>query len=590
MVVLSAVVVCLAAWVMDRWSLHLQSFTYLGSLGFVANSIPVMLLFFLILIITRRALLTILAALSLLGVVYYINAIKLQTLQQPIAFSDLYFLQEANASVIRLLSNYLSARLFLFAILPLLLLSALFFFERPLVAAKKLPRVAIGLLLLFTAFCLYRGVTPTRKLYDRNALRLAPWAPTASELHAGMLGTFVYNAMESSAALREPIDNVAIENLAKLDVAPVPIVSPENDKQSPDIIIIQSESFFDPSVLIGIDDTSHLLPVLSKARKEGFTGEMKVPTFGGGTLRTEFETLTSVPLAAFPKIEFPYLQIHSKTIPSLVGVLHDRGYIAYAVHPNDASFWDRDKAFKSMGFDAFYSRKDFPAKAPEDGWAIADSAFTDKIEHLLDQANRPTFIMGISMEGHGPYLENPVVDKSMRDSIPVPSTWPTAAAREYRNYAYHIHHADHELGRLWDYLNQRKRPYILVFYGDHLPGFSKVYGAAGGFDNHQPAPKQMVPWVMLSSLPLRMPAQPTYSWMTGAEILCALGSHGNDYYAMIQKSQRYQQSRQAASLDHQTFEGIQSLSRLYLGGAPMPKDIQGEAQKSFCSATTRPGL
>src|SRR6185312_2259296 len=100
---------------------------------------------------------------------------------------------------------------------------------------------------------------------------------------------------------------------------------------------------------------------------------------------TEFETLTSIPLAAFPKIEFPYLQIHSKFVPSLVRILKDAGYKAYAIHPNDASFWNRDHAFHSMGFDAFYSLKNFPANAAKDGWAIADSAFTTEIEKILGE-------------------------------------------------------------------------------------------------------------------------------------------------------------------------------------------------------------
>jgi phosphoglycerol transferase MdoB-like AlkP superfamily enzyme len=396
------------------------------------------------------------------------------------------------------------------------------------------------------------------------------------------LGTLVYQSIESSTALREPIDKAAIEHIAQLEVSHAGI-SPTSSEQQPDIIIIQSESFFDPSVLAGVGDTTELLPVLSRARKEGSVGQMIVPTFGGGTLRTEFETLTSIPLAAFPKIEFPYLQIHSKFVPSLVRTLKDAGYKAYAIHPNDANFWNRDQAFHSMGFDAFYSLKNFPANAAKDGWAVADSAFTTEIEKILGEGDHPVFIMGISMEGHGPYLENPVTDKVMRDSMSAPSTWPADAAREYRNYTYHIHHADQELGRLWNYLEQRGRPYILVFYGDHLPGFSKVYAAAGGFDDGQPARTQTVPWAMVSNMTLEMPDQPIYSWMTGGEILCSSGGKGNDYYSMIQKVRTYQVSRGMAFLDKPTLDGVDSLSRLYLHGSQMPTNIRESAKYSFCA-------
>jgi phosphoglycerol transferase MdoB-like AlkP superfamily enzyme len=583
--ILLLALLCFASWILDRWSLKLQLLTYLGSIGFIANSVPIAISFLLVLVLSRRAIFTSLVMSVLLGAVYVINATKLQILQQPVAFSDVYFIAQVNASVIHLLSHYLSAKVILAMAVSLAVLGGLFFWERPLLNMKLVPRIAIALLLVLLTVGLYRGMFPATKLYERSVLRIVPWAPAVSQLRSGLLGTLVYQAIDSSTALKEPIDNIAIEHIAQLKV-PHSAVSNTSSAKLPDIVIIQSESFFDPSVLADIDDTSKLLPVLSRARQEGSVGLMKVPTFGGGTLRTEFETLTSIPLAAFPKIEFPYLQIHSETVPSLARVLKNDGYKAYAVHPNDATFWNRDQAFRSMGFDAFYSRKDFPADAADDGWAIADSAFTTKIEQILDKSEQPTFIMGISMEGHGPYLNNPVSDKAMRDSISAPANWPADAAMEYRNYAYHIHHADHELGRLWDYLEERGHPYVLVFYGDHLPGFSKVYGVAGGFDDGHPARTQMVPWVMVSNMKFDMPAQPIYSWMTGGQILCSFGGNGNDYYSMIQKARGYQVSHDMTLLDKKTLDGVDSLSRLYLGGGQMPMAIKENAKRSFCTAGT----
>jgi phosphoglycerol transferase MdoB-like AlkP superfamily enzyme len=582
-VILLLAFLCLASWILDRWSLNLQLLTYLASIGFVANSIPIAIAFLFVLVISRRAIFTSLVISVLLGGVYVANATKLHVLQQPIVFNDFYFVVQVNASVIHLLSHYLSAKVLVTTVISLAVLGGLLRWERPLLKLRTVPRIVVALFLALIAVGLYRGVFPARKLYEASVLRVVPWAPAVSELRSGLLGTLVYQAIDSSTALQEPIDDIAIQHIAELK-APHSEIPPASNARPPDIVIIQSESFFDPSVLAGVGDTSKLLPVLSRARQEGSAGLMKVPTFGGGTLRTEFETLTSIPLAAFPKIEFPYLQIHAKAVPSLARVLKDDGYKAYAVHPNDANFWNRDQAFRSMGFDAFFSRKDFPANAANDGWAIADSAFTTKIEQILDKGDHPMFIMGISMEGHGPYLNNPVTDTAMRDSIPAPRSWPMDAVLEYRNYAYHINHADHELGRLWDYLEKRGRPYVLVFYGDHLPGFSKVYSAAGGLDDGQPARTQMVPWVMVSNIGFEMPTQPIYSWMTGGQILCSFEGKGNDYYSMIQKVRSYQVSHGMTFVDKKTLDGVESLSRLYLRGDQMPASIRESAKHSFCTA------
>ena len=86
---------------------------------------------------------------------------------------------------------------------------------------------------------------------------------------------------------------------------------------------------------------------------------MKAPTFGGGTLRTEFEVLAGVPMAAIPHLRFPYLQLHSKFLPSIVNVVHNNGYRALAVHPNDPSL-ESSKFVSRHGFRRVLQQRGFP--------------------------------------------------------------------------------------------------------------------------------------------------------------------------------------------------------------------------------------
>ena len=75
-------------------------------------------------------------------------------------------------------------------------------------------------------------------------------------------------------------------------------VAGDGNGQRPDIVIIQSESLFEPSQLNGFADR----PILQHIAREqpALAGNLDVPVFGGRALQTEFEVLTGVPVAFYP--------------------------------------------------------------------------------------------------------------------------------------------------------------------------------------------------------------------------------------------------------------------------------------------------
>ena len=583
--VLLCLLLSLVVWVMDRRSLSVQPLVGVIGYGFFVNALPFVVVFLLLLALSNRLSSGLLLTLFLAAALYGANYLKIKYLLQPVAFSDVFVLREFHLSTLHLLDNYAHPFWLLTAIVLLLLMVlATFRYDPGFFRRRSLARWGVLGVSLLACACMVAGPAWLGDVYSSRRLRVVPWSPERTMLHAGLAGAILYSDVEYANALREPVSPEAIDAFMKLKppatVTPptvLPAASPAAVK--PDVVIVQSESFFDPEILKDIDDNASLLPTLHKARAQGLVGAMKAPTFGGGTLRTEFEVLTGVPMLAYPEISFPYLQINRKHIPSLVQVMHQDGYAAYAVHPNDGNFWDRNKAFKAMGFDRFFSKKDFPASARHDGWYIADSSLTDMVEGLLSKATRPTFIMAISIEGHGPYEHVPVDDKAAWGRIPVPAGWPPKAVKEYRNYVYHISDADHELGRLWDFLKARNKPFVLVFYGDHLPGLQYVYEAAHGFDNGRPANTQRVPWVLVGGNGAR-PAQgrKIYSWMMGSEVLGAAGIKRPPYYTMLDRADRLLDAPGGGRLDTTVQDGIDSLARLYLNGRPLPKLSQPAAQ------------
>jgi phosphoglycerol transferase MdoB-like AlkP superfamily enzyme len=261
-------------------------------------------------------------------------------------------------------------------------------------------------------------------------------------------------------------------------------------------------------------------------------------------------------------VEFPYLQISQPRIPSIIQVADRAGYSTIAIHGNSGTFWNRTKAFGEIGFGRFLTKDDFPDNAALDGRYISDAAMTDEIIRKLNDAHSPTLIFAISIEAHGPYLHDPAADAARRDAIPAPPGLHGDGLQEYRNYVYHIRNADQQLGRLWQFLAARHRPYVLMFYGDHLPDLPHVYKQSP-FDNDLSGPQQFVPWAIVGSNVDHRTVH-VHSWMMGSEILRAAGIGQTPYYRVLANAQSG--LNKDAAQQQTVLDGIYSMARLYLKG------------------------
>jgi hypothetical protein len=219
----------------------------------------------------------------------------------------------------------------------------------------------------------------------------------------------------------------------------------------------------------------------------------------------------------------------------MVRTLRSHGYETIAVHGNDAAFWNRITAFRSLGFDRFVSQPDFPKDYRKDGDYMADSAMTDEIMSQLKDAGPPRFVFAISMEAHGPYDKSANVDTKERDAIPVPEGISDDAKLQLRNYVYHMRHADAELGRLAELLKHRERPTLLLFYGDHLPALTETFEKAGFVDGGGMF-TQTVPYILFDAHRDNVAREPQdlAAWMLPGKLLEQAGVHDDAYFALTQ--------------------------------------------------------
>lgn len=170
----------------------------------------------------------------------------------------------------------------------------------------------------------------------------------------------------------------------------------------PDIVIIQSESLFEPSQLCGFPDQPILKHVAEQLPHEA--GSLHVPVFGGRTLQTEFEVQTGTPVGFYPNSMFAYYELVNHRFGALAEQLDQNGYTTLAIHPGNRGFWRRDVAMPDMGFDAFEGIGSFlyPRDFSDRGH-VRDAALMRAVLAELDAASGPAFVTAVTMDNHFPY-------------------------------------------------------------------------------------------------------------------------------------------------------------------------------------------
>lgn len=237
------------------------------------------------------------------------------------------------------------------------------------------------------------------------------------------------------------------------------------EKDKPNIIFIQLESFFDVNYVNDVTFSENPVPNF-KSLKEHFTsGFLNVPSVGAGTANTEFEILTGMSTAFFGAGEYPFKTILTKTTcESMAYLLASNGYSTHAIHNNDGTFYSRNKVYANLGFDSF-TPIEYMYNVPTNPrhWA-KDSILPDEIFKCIDSTKESDFVFTVSVQAHGRYPHEKIDDTQ---TITISGNDFKKAEFEY--YTNQIHEMDVMIGNLIDQIEESDEPTILVLYGDHLP-------------------------------------------------------------------------------------------------------------------------
>ena len=239
------------------------------------------------------------------------------------------------------------------------------------------------------------------------------------------------------------------------------------DMEHPNILFLQLESFIDPETVKTIKLSGDACPNFRRLMSEYSSGELTVPACGAGTANVEFEVLTGLSVKFFGPGEYPYKAVlKERTGESLAYDLDSMGYASHAIHNHRAVFYNRHTVFANMGFDTFTSVEYMQnvAKTPKN-WA-KDNVLTECINDALDSTEGRDMIYTISVQGHGKYPAEKVIENPKIEVLSAPSEelkW------KYEYYVNQIYEMDKFIGELTAELAERDEPTVLVMYGDHIP-------------------------------------------------------------------------------------------------------------------------
>lgn len=301
----------------------------------------------------------------------------------------------------------------------------------------------------------------------RDRLNIIPmmWDQQENYRHNGFLMAFAFNIPMANVAAPQGYGENAIADLTSK-----PAAFAANKGDYPDVIMLMSESLWDPKRLENVKLSDDPMPTIRAKR----SGNVFSPEFGGMTANVEFEALTGFSNAFLPYGSIPYQQYIRRPVPSLASFFRGEGYSAIAMHPFQEWFWNRKQVYANFGFEEFHSEETLPAMEKRGNFA-SDDALMDEIMATAEKAQNPLFLFAVTLQGHGPYEAT----RYAKNTIGVEGDLSASASQALATYSQGVAEADEALLKLMRWAKKRDRETIIVLFGDHLPPLGQTFVESG---------------------------------------------------------------------------------------------------------------
>lgn len=277
----------------------------------------------------------------------------------------------------------------------------------------------------------------------------APAAEVISETEAAV--EHVFGSAENS----DSGDNYAAEETAY---------------DGPNVVVVMNETFSDLSTYPGLEGSVAEPEFLKEVQADSLVaGDVYTSAMGGGTCNSEFEFLTGTTMGLLGAGVYPYVLYDMDEVENLASYFRNLGYDTAAIHPAEATNWRRDVVYAQLGFHSF---DDITVMKDADTFRdlVTDKATYEYVLEKIESGTKPQFIFDVTIQNHGGYTTGLVLPK---DAVHLDSEAVEDAefSEEVDEFLAAIHRSDEDLRWFIDQLNACEEPTVLVFFGDHQPGF-----------------------------------------------------------------------------------------------------------------------
>lgn len=440
------------------------------------NYLPILLLMLFIYLVTAHAFFSISLVSFLLLLMSFTNRIKIQLRGDPFMHHDFPLFQEAMKVAFGF--GIWNVIIGIIAVIAFLGIVACLCWKFNTTQMGWKTRVLSGLLMLsFLYFC-NEGLYSNQSLYDSFPVYGDYYNMADVFESRGFIYSFLYHFNTRGSVDTLPKD----EKLVMQAIADHERRSNDEciGEYKPNIIMIMGESFsgLSESEAIDFEGYQNPLETFTQMGAAGIAGKLVVPSRGGGTADTEFDVLTGMAARYLRGVPYAYRLLVRPT-ESLPSLLRQIGYDTLALHPGYRWFYNRQNVYPTLGFERAVFEDEFARDAYLDLYIGEEATFDMLLEqlesHKRDHPDHPLFTFCVTIQNHAAY-ENRFLPKG---SVTFTPTIPMTEQEQniLSNYFSGITDADMQLARLQAYANEQQTPYVIVYFGDHLPALERsLYG------------------------------------------------------------------------------------------------------------------
>lgn len=432
------------------------------------NILPVFLLIGFSYFLSGRTAFSITLTSAIFLFITIVNKVKITMRQEPLLPGDLTMAKEA----LTIVKNFPHFQRFLVSAFLIGLLAACilsFIFSKNKKPTWK-TRVLGCLIFLSIGYGANVYWYANNELYGSYPVIENPYFEVNQYNSKGLIYSFCYQYSITKITPPEGYDKAAFDQLEAVQSSPI-----ANNK--PHIIMVMGEAFSDLSDNRNLDFSNYRDPLQNFKEMadsdNAVSGKIVVPGYGGGTSNTEYDVLTACS-TRYLKNPLPTYNFIHQPFDALPRRLEQIGYETQAIHPGYQWFYNRQNVYPDLGFQNSYFLEDsFDLETQGIEGYISETATIDKILETLDThlktKDTPLFSFTVTIQNHGPYDDR---YGALPQNFDSPISLSDAEINLLKQYFKGVNDADQELGRLRDYAQASNEPIVIVYYGDHLPGFS----------------------------------------------------------------------------------------------------------------------